>query len=250
MENISVENQRLRDRVAQLLQAHGSAPHGTASPQSSSGDTDTKIVTPETEAEDVENPVISTRAWFHSRGPMQAPIFVGEVCWTTYATRLRRLLGQDPSISPVVRDAYTSEATLRALDNPSLPWPSLARARLLLQVAFNQRHRFFNFLRYKDTFKQLEHVYATNGRSAGSNDGVVTYKLFALFAIGEAYSNGRSNPPGDFAIPGVSYYMRALALMPILSERPNLIHLETLILLVGSIRLLYMSLSFFESMHV
>ena len=154
------------------------------------------------------------------------------MCWTTYANRLHRLLNRDPNIAPIVRTQYTSETTLWELHNTSCPWPNLARARLLLQVVFNQGNRVYHFLRYKETLEQLEQIYATNKSYPGLDGVVVMCKLFALFAIGEAYSAARANSSRHFDIPGSSYYMRALDLMPILPERPNMIHVETLILLV------------------
>jgi hypothetical protein len=111
--------------------------------------------------------------------------------------------------------------------NPAIEWPSLPQARLLLQIVFNQVTRVYHLVLRKSTIDQLEDVY----RKANFDDPVLTCKFFALFALGEVYSE-RSNPSIECNVPGVAYYVNAMTMIPILPERPSLAHIETLLLLV------------------
>ncbi|RAK99405.1 uncharacterized protein BO80DRAFT_446383 [Aspergillus ibericus CBS 121593] len=63
-------------------------------------------------------------------------------------------------------------------------------------------------------------------------DPVLPCKYFALFARGEVYStphDGRNRNWG----PGMDYDARALRLVPVWPERPTIVHIEALLILVG-----------------
>lgn len=60
-------------------------------------------------------------------------------------------------------------------------------------------------------------------------------KYFALFAIGQAYSTRHDQSGGSAeseCVPGSTYFARALNIMQIIPERPSMIHIESLLLLV------------------
>lgn len=62
------------------------------------------------------------------------------------------------------------------------------------------------------------------------DDSILKPKYFALFAIGQVYS--MSNGTGNTSIPGTSYFARSLYLLQVIPERPSMLHIETLLLLV------------------
>lgn len=125
------------------------------------------------------------------------------------------------------RTQYTPEDTLMKIRNPTMQWPSLPRARLLIQIVFSQVTRVYHLLLRKSTIDQLEEAY----RDGNFDDPVLTCKFFALFALGEVYS-ARSTPGLECNVPGVAYYVNAITMIPILPERPSLAHIESLLLLV------------------
>ena len=108
-----------------------------------------------------------------------------------------------------------------------MEWPSLPKARLLLQIVFSQVTRVYHLVLRKSTIDELEDAY----RKDNFDDPVLTCKFFALFALGEVYS-ARSTPSLECNVPGVAYYVNAMTMIPILPERPSLAHIETLLLLV------------------
>lgn len=131
------------------------------------------------------------------------------------------------------RTQYTPEATLMKIRNPATKWPSLPKARLLVQIVFSQVTRVYHLVLRKSTIDQLEEAY----RDENFEDPVLTCKFFAIFALGEVYS-ARSTPSLECNVPGVAYYVNAMTMIPILPERPSLAHIETLLLLVRCVSLL------------
>lgn len=167
-------------------------------------------------------------AWFQPYDPSAPPIHIAEAACTAFATRLRQVLTKDTNTSHITRTQYTSETTLMRLRNPALQWPSLAQARLLIQVVFNQVIRVYHLVLRKSTMDELEDAY----RRSNFDDPILTCKFFALFALGEVYSV-RSNSNAECGVPGASFYANAMMLIPILPERPSLAHIESLLLLVS-----------------
>ena len=113
------------------------------------------------------------------------------------------------------------------LRNPAPEWPTLPRARLLIQIVFNQVSRVYHLVLRKSTIEELEEAY----RQAKFDNPVLKCKFFALFALGEVYS-ARSNSSLECGVPGAAYYVNAMTLIPILPERPSLTHIESLLLMV------------------
>ncbi|KAJ5632081.1 hypothetical protein N7490_008420 [Penicillium lividum] len=213
LEQLAAENERLREQVSQ------SPGFGTPDVQG------IQDVAPDPDIH-VHNPMLGKLAWFQPYDPSAPPIHVAEAACTAFATRLRQVLTKDSNTSHMTRTQYTSETSLMRLRNPALQWPSLAQARLLIQVVFNQVSRVYHLVLRKSTMDELEDAY----RKSNFNDPILTCKYFALFALGEVYSV-RSNSNLDCGVPGASFYVNAMMLIPILPERPSLAHIESLLLL-------------------
>jgi hypothetical protein len=79
---------------------------------------------------------------------------------------------------------------------------------------------------HKPTLDKLEEIYRTASFVCPQNKA----KYFALFAFGEAYSVRPGLSPES--VPGTTYFAQALDLNQIIQERPSMMHLETLLLLV------------------
>ena len=151
---------------------------------------------------------------------------MGDAACTAFATRLRQFLTGNPNTAHVARTQYTPESSLL---QGEAEWPGLAQSRLLVRIAFNQLSRVYHLFLRKSTLEQLESVYRTPSLR---DDPSITCKLFALFALGEVYSSRAGSSP-TCRVPGTKYYVRAMSLIPILPERPGVIHVESLLLLVS-----------------
>ncbi|KAK4866816.1 hypothetical protein LT330_007979 [Penicillium expansum] len=216
LEELAVENQRLRGQLSQ-------SPGFLTPREYQAHDEDV----PEPDADThVRNPMLGERAWFLPYDPSLPPIHVCEAACTAFATRLRKVLTKSETTSHMPRTQYTPEATLMKIRNPATKWPSLPKARLLVQIVFSQVTRVYHLVLRKSTIDQLEEAY----RDENFEDPVLTCKFFAIFALGEVYS-ARSTPSLECNVPGVAYYVNAMTMIPILPERPSLAHIETLLLL-------------------
>lgn len=182
--------------------------------------------------------MLGERAWFQPYDPSSPPIHIGEAACTAFATRLRKVLTKSETTTHMPRTQYTPESTLMKIRNPAIQWPSLPQARLLIQIVFSQVSRVYHLVLRKSTIDQLEDAY----RDGDFDDPVLTCKFFALFALGEVYS-ARSNSTLECNVPGAAYYVNAMTLIPILPERPSLTHIETLLLLVSKIVLVFMTIA-------
>lgn len=150
---------------------------------------------------------------------------MGEAACTAFATRLRQFLTGNPAVAHVARTQYTPES---ALMDAETQWPRLPQARLLVRVVFNQLSRVYHLVLRKSTLEQLEDLYRF---PALRDDPAWTSKFFALFALGEVYSS-RSDSSTGCRVPGTGYYVRAMNLVSILPERPGMVHMKSLLLLV------------------
>jgi hypothetical protein len=172
--------------------------------------------------------MIGERGWFQPYDPSAPPVHIGEAACTAFATRLRQVLTKSKA-SHMHRTQYTPEATLYRIRDPTLEWPSLPNARLLIQIVVNQVSRVYHLFLRKSTIQELEDVY----RKGSFDDPILKTKFFALFALGEVYS-APSSSKLDYRIPGVSYYVNAMTLIPILPERPSMTVIESLLIWVST----------------
>ncbi|KAH8703218.1 fungal-specific transcription factor [Talaromyces proteolyticus] len=214
LDQVMMENKWLKEQLHDIKNSSSeTSPQG---PEVSASDPDSNV----------RNPLLGDRAWFYSYDPSVPPIYIGEAACTAFATRLRQFLSRNPDVPHCPRTQYIKEPNLHALSGAETDWPSLAQARLLVKVAFNQAGRVYHLFLRDSTLDQLEEMY----RGRNFQDSVVRCKFLAIFALGEVYS-GRSTTHSDCAVPGAAYYVRAMMMIPILPERPNLTHIECLLLL-------------------
>lgn len=150
---------------------------------------------------------------------------MGEAACTAFATRLRQFLTGKPETAHVARTQYTPESGLVEAETQ---WPRLPQARLLVRIAFNQLSRVYHLVLRKATLDLYKYL--------GKRDYPAwTAKFFALFALGEVYSSrANSAATAGGRVPGTGYYVRAMGLVSILPERPGIVHMESLLLLVGA----------------
>lgn len=125
------------------------------------------------------------------------------------------------------RMRYVKESALGVLSYGEIEWPSLARARLLVNTALGHANPPFHLALRKTSVDYLQTIY----QNASFDDPVLVCKYFALFALGEVCSvpSGRLN---NDTSPGTTYYARAINLIFVLPERPNMAHIEALLILV------------------
>ncbi|PYH65708.1 transcription factor [Aspergillus vadensis CBS 113365] len=212
LDELLTQNAQLREQLRSI-----------STPQSSSATTAEGSI-PQEFYPPVQNPLLGERAWFYPYDPSAPPIYMGDAACTAFATRLRQFLTGDPNTAHVARTQYTPESSLL---EGATQWPGLAQARLLVRIAFNQLSRVYHLFLRKSTIEHLESIYRTPSLR---DDPAVMCKFFALFALGEVYSS-RANSSPTGRVPGTLYYVRAMGLIPILPERPGVIHVESLLLL-------------------
>ncbi|OJI82559.1 hypothetical protein ASPTUDRAFT_124150 [Aspergillus tubingensis CBS 134.48] len=212
LDELLTQNAQLREQLRSI-----------STPQSSSATTAEGSI-PQESYPPVQNPLHGERAWFYPYDPSAPPIYMGDAACTAFATRLRQFLTGDPNTAHVARTQYTPESSLL---EGATQWPGLAQARLLVRIAFNQLSRVYHLFLRKSTIEHLESIYRTPSLR---DDPAVMCKFFALFALGEVYSS-RANSSSTGRVPGTLYYVRAMGLIPILPERPGVIHVESLLLL-------------------
>ncbi|KAE8133528.1 fungal-specific transcription factor domain-containing protein [Aspergillus pseudotamarii] len=207
------ENSRLKEQI-----------RTSNTPNPSPASTADTAVPPQESYPSLQNPLFGDRAWFYPYDSTAPPIYMGDAACTAFATRLRQFLTEDPNTAHVARTQYTPESSL--LEGEA-HWPSLAQARLLVKIAFNQLSRVYHLFLRKSTLEQLESLYRLPSLR---EDPALTCKFFSLFALGEVYSSRSISSPTS-RVPGTRYYVRAMGIIPILPERPGMIHIESLLLL-------------------
>ncbi|KAF9893286.1 hypothetical protein FE257_011716 [Aspergillus nanangensis] len=211
LDQILLENSKLKDQLR------------NATPQSSPSSIPDTLASQESYPP-FQNPLLGDRAWFYPYDSSAPPIYMGESACTAYATRLRQFLTGNPNTAHIPRTQYTPESSLVG---PESKWPGVAQARLLVRVAFHQLSQVYHLFLRKSTLEQLENIYRI---PALRDDPALTCKFFALFALGEVYSS-RSDKSASGRVPGTRYYVRAMGIIPILPERPSMVHVESLLLL-------------------
>ncbi|KAF7595929.1 hypothetical protein BBP40_004075 [Aspergillus hancockii] len=175
----------------------------------------------------IPNPLMKDRAWFQAHDGSALPIYVSEVACTAFATRLCQCLkGDGALISHIPRTRYIEEAALYLRSHVEVQWPSLIRARLLVNTALGHANPPFHLALRKSTVDHLQYIY----QRETFHDPVLMCKYFALFALGEVYSTP-SSLSNHGTVPGTAYYARAVSLIPLLPERPSMPHIEALVIL-------------------
>ncbi|KAL4772423.1 fungal-specific transcription factor domain-containing protein [Aspergillus nidulans var. acristatus] len=174
---------------------------------------------PHSSEETTNGPVIAEAPWFVNADALHTPILVAEASDSAFASRFRQAMAQSRH-DHLPRVNFPSDEQLLAWSETECPWPTPARARLLVQAALNGLGRCYHIVRRSSTLQELDNV----------SLGVLSKsKLWALFAIGEMYTTRNSSPDKDF--PGIRYFCKATNILRIVSERPSVDMVEIQLLL-------------------
>jgi proline utilization trans-activator len=174
--------------------------------------------------EAARNPLLEDRPWFISLTP-DMPVLVGEATDAAFATRFRQALsGQTQSHFP--RTQYAPNPIDTALTLVDFPRPAPARARVLIKVALNTICRRYHLVQKSSILAILDRSI----QDPAQCDATSTCKLFAMFALGEAYSARATFPGAKF--PGIDYYNNATHILRVLSEEPRIECVEVMAMLV------------------
>lgn len=203
------ENNRLRNTTAEDEEPSSAVHSGTGD----SNDT-------------LQNPLFDERPWFHTVSSSDIPIHIDEAADAAFATRFRQTLATVHA-SHLPRMSYVPDAPLTILSGSQYRWPSPARARFLIKVAFSTVCRYFHIIRKSVVQQNLEAAINSNG----NGDRLMIGKLLALFALGEVYSARTTAQEAIF--PGFSYFTQAKGLVGGPIERPQLDSVEVSLLLVS-----------------
>lgn len=174
----------------------------------------------------LQNPLLDRRPWFHTVSSSDITIHIGEAADAAFATRFRQTLATVHT-SHLPRMSYVPDAPLMMLSASQYRWPTPARARFLVKVAFSTVCRYFHVIRRSVVQQNLEAAINSNG----NGDRLIIGKLLALFALGEVYSAKTAAQEATF--PGVAYFAQARCLVSEPMERPQLDSVEAVLLLVS-----------------
>ncbi|CEL01817.1 hypothetical protein ASPCAL01395 [Aspergillus calidoustus] len=182
-----------------------------------------------------KSPVAAGASWFVNADALQPPILVAEASDSAFATRFRQAMSNSQH-GHLPRVDFPSDEQLLALSDIGCPWPTPARARLLVRAAVNGLGRCYHVARRSTIFNELE--------QSNQDHSLVPLlskcKLWVMFAIGELYTTRTSTLTKGF--PGLHYFCKAMNFLRIISERPNVDMIEIQLLLVWLFLLLFMTL--------
>lgn len=182
---------------------------------------------------EARNPLLDERSWFHPLGSTELPIHIGEAADAAFATRFRQALAKSSAgVEHIPRKHYVSDTRLMHLSDNPVPWPPLAQARLLIKAALDTVGTCYHCVRRSEVYTGLKQRY----RNLSAPRTIFDYKLWALFALGEAYSS-RTQSASDDTFPGLSYFARASRMFRGARERPQIDIIEVLLLLVCALAL-------------
>ncbi|KAF2089029.1 hypothetical protein K490DRAFT_37986, partial [Saccharata proteae CBS 121410] len=211
------ENQRLRERSRSFTPAnHSQTPNPTLVTESAGVGADNE--------DPSRNPLLEDRPWFHPLQTSEMPFHINEAADAAFATRVRQALSDGPH-NHIPRCHYVTDETLMSLTDMDCPWPPPARARFLVKAAVKYISQNYHIFRTSAVLDGLEIAV----RNPAACDRLFIFKLWALFALGEVYSTKAASSKGGF--PGLAYFTRASAILRILSERPRIEAIETILLL-------------------
>lgn len=178
---------------------------------------------------EARNPLFDDRSWFFPLGSTEMPIHIGEAADAAFSTRFRQALAKVPAdVEHIPRKHYVSDSKLMRLSDDEVPWPPLAQARLLIKAALDTVGTCYHCIRKSELYSGLKQRY----RNLNGPKTIFDYKLWALFALGEAYSS-RTQSTSEDTFPGLLYFARASRMFRGARERPQIDIIEVLLLLVS-----------------
>lgn len=225
LEQLLKDSQELHDRRHRLEQeSRSNRQEQSSSPQQVYGDTATENTEPH-----VQRNLLGEKPWFQSNDASVVPLYISEATCAAFATRLcQSLKGTNTPTPHLPRSRYTDETTISSLLHTDVQWPGLVSAQLLVKTALGHIIPSFHLALKKDTLDMLHGVY----QRGDFDNPSIKCKYFALFAIAQVFSN-----PHDLSdtsnVPGLAYFAKAWSLIQIVPERPSMIHIESLLLIVS-----------------
>lgn len=161
------------------------------------------------------------------------PIYIGEAACTAFGTRLRQFLGGSEPVAPLPRSNYVKDKAFARMSPTEIELPTKTYAQLLIKVALRFLGNDYHLMLVKTTLSRLDGLY----RGESFDDPVFLCKLFAIFAMGEMYSNQRAASTKDSTvIPGTKYFIQAITLFQDLHEEATVQYIETLLIMVFSMQ--------------
>lgn len=181
--------------------------------------------------ESVEKQSIQGSDWFTHIRTSDTPIWIGEISDSAFATRFRQFASFSQTPCHIPRTQFVSDEALHSLAtaHPSTTWPSLSRARLLVETALRFLRHNYHIVRRSEVFSTFR---ATDFNQISLHSKA---KLWALFAVGELRSSKCLTATGH--LPGLAYFAMASDAIRIINERPQIDVIETVLLLVSSLSL-------------
>jgi hypothetical protein len=177
------------------------------------------------------NPLVQEQAWFASQSVPDTPIWIGEASDEAFATRFRQFASSSSSSPPpthIPRTRYATDEMLASLARTPPSWPSMARLRFLVQSSLRSLCRSFYIVRRSEVARAVERI-ATDPTYA-DREPLMACKIWAVLAIGELHSTKKTVSLAEF--PGLAYFARASSMLRMLSERPHMDVVESMLLLV------------------
>uniref|UniRef100_A0A0B7KI93 Zn(2)-C6 fungal-type domain-containing protein n=1 Tax=Bionectria ochroleuca TaxID=29856 RepID=A0A0B7KI93_BIOOC len=177
--------------------------------------------------ESVEKQSIQGSDWFTHIRTSDTPIWIGEISDSAFATRFRQFASFSQTPCHIPRTQFVSDEALHSLAtaHPSTTWPSLSRARLLVETALRFLRHNYHIVRRSEVFSTLR---ATDFNQISLHSKA---KLWALFAVGELRSSKCLTATGH--LPGLAYFAMASDAIRIINERPQIDVIETVLLLTN-----------------
>ena len=177
----------------------------------------------------IQGNLLGDKPWFQVHDAPVLPLYISEATCTAFATRLCQCLTKTNTPTLYLpKTRYTDEATLSALLHSDTPWPNLVSAQLMVKTALGHIIPCFHLALKKDSVDMLHGIY----QRGDFDNPSIKCKYFALFALSQAVSTPR-DASNQSHVPGSAYFARALSLIQIIPERPSMIHIESLLLIVG-----------------
>ncbi|TIA44811.1 putative fungal-specific transcription factor [Aureobasidium pullulans] len=198
------------------LKQQGSTPQSDHQLQSQSNTPDPSGNT------DSGNPLVRDDAWFVPLD--ESPIFIGEAACTAFSSRLRQLLLHTQAEIHIARTHYVQDSQIVQAADENAPWPSRPQAYLLVESVIATVGQCYHISSLSSVRAILEKAYTDRA----SLSQMKQCKLFALFALAQVYSP-RLAESQDSHFPGLPYFAKARALLPVLPERATADHVEILI---------------------
>lgn len=165
------------------------------------------------------------------------PTYAGEAACTTFGRKLRQFLLDADTPPPPPRPKYYKNVKLLRASSTDCQLPNQSDARLLVRVVLRFVGADYHFLRRKSFLEKLEETYLL----PALEEPIWLCRLFTVFALGEVYSVRASRQKGQ-GVPGTAFFLKALEFFQDLYEEPTVEYIETLVLLVSILHLLFVTI--------